>query len=85
MLAIEAFPQFQSIGFETRIGSVVNVTVIKQIGPILTAVMLAGRVGGALTAELGTMKVTEQLDAMRAMGSDPIRAWRCRVSWPVFR
>src|SRR5947207_7883971 len=54
-------------------GSVINFWVVKQIGPVLAAVMLAGRVGGALTAELGTMNVTEQLDAMRVMGSDPIR------------
>ncbi len=74
VLAIEAYPQFQSIGFETRIGSVINISVVKQIGPVLTGVMLAGRVGGALTAELGTMKVTEQIDAMRAMAADPIRA-----------
>jgi hypothetical protein len=40
---------------------------------VLAAVMLAGRIGGALTAELGTMNVTEQLDALRVMGSDPIR------------
>ena len=46
---------------------------VKQIGPVLAAVMLAGRIGGALTAELGTMNVTEQLDALRVMGSDPIR------------
>ncbi|HZK81179.1 MAG TPA: ABC transporter permease, partial [Humisphaera sp.] len=46
---------------------------VKQIGPVLAAVMVAGRVGGALTAELGTMNVTEQLDALRVMGSDPIR------------
>ena len=43
------------------------------IGPVLAAVMLAGRIGGALTAELGTMNVTEQLDALRVMGADPIR------------
>ena len=49
------------------------VSVVKQIGPVLAAVMLAGRVGGALTAELGTMNVTEQLDALRVMGADPIR------------
>jgi phospholipid/cholesterol/gamma-HCH transport system permease protein len=73
VLAIEAFPQFQSIGFAGRIGSVINVSVVKQIGPVLTAVMLAGRVGGALTAELGSMKVTEQIDAMRVMAADPIR------------
>jgi phospholipid/cholesterol/gamma-HCH transport system permease protein len=74
VLAIEAFPQFQAIGLENHIGSVINISVVKQIGPVLTAVMLAGRVGGALTAELGTMKVTEQIDALRAMATDPIRA-----------
>lgn len=74
VLAIETYPQFKAIGLETRIGSVINVSVVKQIGPVLTAVMLAGRVGGALTAELGTMKVTEQIDALRAMAADPIRS-----------
>jgi phospholipid/cholesterol/gamma-HCH transport system permease protein len=74
VLAIEAHPQFEQIGMAGRIGSVINISVVKQIGPVLTAVMLAGRVGGALTAELGTMKVTEQIDALRAMASDPIRS-----------
>jgi len=73
VLAIEAFPQFQALGLENHIGSVINISVVKQIGPVLTGVMLAGRVGGALTAELGTMKVTEQIDALRAMATDPIR------------
>jgi phospholipid/cholesterol/gamma-HCH transport system permease protein len=74
VLAIETHPQFKAIGLESRIGSVINISVVKQIGPVLTAVMLAGRVGGALTAELGTMKVTEQIDALRAMAADPIRS-----------
>ncbi|MCL2640882.1 MAG: ABC transporter permease [Phycisphaerales bacterium] len=74
VLAIEMLPQFQSLGLAGRIGSVINISVIKQIGPVLTAVMLAGRVGGALTAELGTMRVTEQIDALRAMATDPTRA-----------
>jgi phospholipid/cholesterol/gamma-HCH transport system permease protein len=74
VLAIEAHPQFKAIGLEARIGSVINISVVKQIGPVLTGVMLAGRVGGALTAELGTMKVTEQIDALRAMATNPIRA-----------
>lgn len=73
VLAIEAHPQFKAIGLETRIGSIINISVVKQIGPVLTAVMLAGRVGGALTAELGTMRVTEQIDALRVMAADPIR------------
>jgi phospholipid/cholesterol/gamma-HCH transport system permease protein len=73
VLAIETHTQFKTIGQEQRLGSVINLSVVKQIGPVLAAVMLAGRVGGALTAELGTMNVTEQLDAMRVMGADPIR------------
>jgi phospholipid/cholesterol/gamma-HCH transport system permease protein len=73
VMAIETVNQFKSIGQETRIGAVINLSVVKQIGPVLAAVMLAGRVGGALAAELGTMNVTEQLDALRVMGADPIR------------
>lgn len=73
ILAFEGFRQFQSIGQEGRLGGVINLSMVKQIGPVLAAVMLAGRVGCALTAELGTMRVTEQLDAMRAMATDPVR------------
>ncbi|MCC6425218.1 MAG: ABC transporter permease [Phycisphaerales bacterium] len=73
ILAIEGYLQFAAIGQEGRLGGVINISLTKQIGPVLAAVMLAGRVGCALTAELGTMRVTEQLDAMRAMAADPIR------------
>jgi len=73
VLAVEAYTQFKTIGQEQRLGSIVSVSVVKQIGPVLTAVMLAGRIGGSLTAELGTMNVTEQLDALRVMGTDPIQ------------
>ena len=73
VLAVEAYSQFKSIGQENHLGSVISSSVVKQIGPVLAAVMLAGRVGGSLTAELGTMNVTEQLDALRVMGADPIR------------
>src|SRR6185437_1423555 len=65
VMAVETVNQFKAIGQETRIGAVINLSVVKQIGPVLAAVMLAGRVGGALAAELGTMNVTEQLDALR--------------------
>jgi phospholipid/cholesterol/gamma-HCH transport system permease protein len=73
VMAIESYNSFKQLGQEARLGSVINLSVVKQIGPVLAAMMLAGRVGGALTAELGTMNVTEQLDAMRVMGADPIR------------
>jgi phospholipid/cholesterol/gamma-HCH transport system permease protein len=73
ILAIEFYGQFEVLGMTTRMGGVINSSVVKQIGPVLAAVMVAGRVGGALAAELGTMRVTEQLDAMRAMSVDPIK------------
>ena len=73
ILALEFFAQFEVLGMTNRMGGVINASVVKQIGPVLAAVMVAGRVGGALAAELGTMRVTEQLDAMRAMSVDPIR------------
>src|SRR4029079_18686011 len=73
VMAVETHTQFKSIGQEERIGSIIGLSVVKQIGPVLAAVMLAGRIGGSLTAQLGTMNVTEQLDALRVMGSDPIR------------
>lgn len=73
VMAVESYNQFKALGQEERMGSIINLSVVKQIGPVLAAVMLAGRIGGALTAELGTMNVTEQLDALRVMGADPIR------------
>jgi len=89
VLAIESFTQFESFGQEDKLGGLINVSVIKQIGPVLAAVMVAGRVGCALAAELGTMRVTEQLDALRAMAADPIlylvvpRFIACLVMTPV--
>lgn len=73
VLGVEMFEQFKAFGQETRLGGVIHISVVKQIGPVLAAVMIAGRVGGAVSAELGSMRVTEQLDALRVMGSDPIR------------
>ena len=72
-LAVQAYDQLAGMGLEEHLGVLINLAVVKELGPVLAAVMLAGRVGGALTAELGTMNVTEQIDAVRSMGTDPIR------------
>ncbi|MBP8606145.1 MAG: ABC transporter permease [Phycisphaerae bacterium] len=72
ILAIQAYGQLASMGFEERLGVLINIAVVKELGPVLAAVMLAGRVGGALTAELGTMNVTEQIAAVESMGTNPI-------------
>lgn len=73
VLAVQSYAQFHALGLESRLGAVINTTLVKELGPVLAATMLAGRVGGAMAAVLGTMRVTEQIDALTAMGADPIR------------
>jgi len=73
VLAVQSYFQFEAMGRAAWSGAVINLSVVKELGPVLAGVMIAGRVGGALAAGLGTMKVTEQIDALRALGADPIR------------
>ena len=72
VLAVQSHFQFSQIGLETRLGAVINMSLVRELGPVLAATMLAGRVGGAMAAELGTMRVTEQIDALESMGANPI-------------
>ncbi len=72
VLAVQSYSQFHAIGFENRLGAVINVSLVRELGPVLAATMLAGRVGGAMAAVLGTMRVTEQIDALTTMGADPV-------------
>jgi phospholipid/cholesterol/gamma-HCH transport system permease protein len=72
VLAVQSYFQFKQIGLETRLGGVINMTLLRELGPVLAATMLAGRVGSAMAAELGTMRVTQQIDALSAMGVNPV-------------
>ncbi|QEH34409.1 ABC transport permease subunit MlaE [Aquisphaera giovannonii] len=72
VLAIQAFHSFSMMGLASRLGSVINISVVRELGPVLAATMLAGRVGSSMAAELGTMRVTEQIDALTALGTNPI-------------
>ena len=72
VLAVQAHSQFAMMGLATRLGSVINISLVKELGPVLAATMLAGRVGSAMSAELGTMRVTEQIDALAALGTNPV-------------
>ncbi len=72
VLAVQSYYQFQLLGLESRLGVVINQSLVRELGPVLAATMLAGRVGGAMAAVLGTMRVTEQIDALTTMGADPI-------------
>ncbi len=71
--AVQAAYQFSSVVPLKYLGAVILRSVIIELGPVLTALVVGGRVGAAIAAELGSMKVTEQIDAMRAMGVNPIR------------
>lgn len=73
VLAVQAYYQFRSLGMESRLGVMINLSMYRELGPVLAATMLAGRVGSAIAAELGTMKVTEQIDALAAMGASPVQ------------
>jgi len=72
VLAVQAYSQFAMMGLASRLGSVINISLVKELGPVLAATMLAGRVGSSMAAELGTMRVTEQIDALSALGTNPI-------------
>jgi phospholipid/cholesterol/gamma-HCH transport system permease protein len=73
VLAVQTYTQFKQFGFETRVGALINLSMCRELGPVLAATMLAGRVGSAIAAEIGTMRVTEQIDALTSMGANPIQ------------
>ncbi len=72
VMAVQTFNQFNHMGLATRLGSIINITLVRELGPVLAATMLAGRVGSAMAAELGTMRVTEQVDALSTLGAHPL-------------
>jgi phospholipid/cholesterol/gamma-HCH transport system permease protein len=72
VFAVQTYHQFHKVKMDTAVGPVVSVAMTRELAPVLTALMVAGRVGAAIAAELGTMRVTEQLDAMRTMGTSPV-------------
>jgi phospholipid/cholesterol/gamma-HCH transport system permease protein len=73
VLAAQTYDQLRLMRLETQLGAVINVSLVQELGPVLAATMLAGRVGSSIAAELGTMRVTEQIDALRSLGADPIQ------------
>ncbi len=72
VLAVHSFNQFRLLGFQSWVGGIINRALVRELGPVLAATMLAGRVGSAMAAELGTMRITEQIDALSSMGTNPI-------------
>src|ERR1700731_2048772 len=67
VFAAQTYFQFNKLGMGSAVGAVVSVSICRELGPVLTGLMVAGRVGAAMAPEIGTMKVTEQIDALRAL------------------
>ncbi len=72
VLCAQTYFQFHKVRMDTATLAVVSVSMCSELGPVLTALMVAGRVGAALAAELGTMRVTEQIDALRTLATHPV-------------
>jgi phospholipid/cholesterol/gamma-HCH transport system permease protein len=73
IIALQMARALNTYGASSQVGSIVSLTLVRELGPVLTAILVAGRNASGIASELGSMKVTEQIDAMRALGTDPIQ------------
>ncbi len=73
VLALQSYTGFKRFGAESLIGAVVSLSMTRELGPVLTGLMVAGRAGASMAAELGTMKVTEQIDALTTLATNPMK------------
>lgn len=89
VLGLQGYSILVDFGSEAALGVMVSLTLLRELGPVVTALLFAGRAGSALTAEIGLMKATEQLSAMEMMGVDPLkrvvtpRLWAGIISMPI--
>lgn len=73
VLVLQTVPTLSAYGSQNLTGQLVATSLIRELGPVLSALMVSGRIGSAISAELGSMVVSQQIDAMRALGTDPVR------------
>lgn len=73
VLILQMYPTLEYYGAQSNTGQGIATSLIRELGPVLTALIVAGRVGSAISAELGAMVVSQQIDAMRALGTSPVR------------
>lgn len=89
VMTIQSYPTMTKFGAEAWIPSMVAISIIREIGPVITALICAGKVGSGIGAELGSMKVTEQIDAMEVSGTNPFkylvvtRVWATTLMIPI--
>ena len=73
VMALQSAKSLKAFGAVNLTGQLVSLSLVRELGPVLTALMVAGRVGSGIASQLGSMVVTQQIDAMRALGTDPIK------------
>ena len=73
IISLQMARALNTYGASSEVGSIVSLTLVRELGPVLTALMVSGRNASGIASELGSMKVTEQIDAMRALGTDPLQ------------
>jgi phospholipid/cholesterol/gamma-HCH transport system permease protein len=73
VMGLQMSRALSTYGAQGQIGQIVSITLVRELGPVLTAILVAGRNASGMASELGSMKVTEQIDAMRALGTDPVQ------------
>jgi phospholipid/cholesterol/gamma-HCH transport system permease protein len=89
VLSLQGYTTLVRFGAENSLGAVVGLGLIRELGPVLTALLTTGRAGSSVTAEIGTMKATEQLDGLRMLAIDPVdyvvrpKAWAMGVAMPL--
>ena len=89
VLALQSYSGFSRFNAESTIATVVILSITRELGPVLAGLMVAGRVGASIAAEIGTMKVTEQIDALKTLSTNPFkylvapRVWACVITMPI--
>ena len=89
VIALQSYSGFASVGAESMVANVVLISVTRELAPVLSALMVAGRIGAAMAAEIGTMRVTEQIDALTTLSTNPFkyliapRVWAGLIIMPL--
>lgn len=89
VIGLQSYNTLRRFGAEQQLGQLVALSIVRELGPVVTALLFAGRAGSALTAEIGLMKATEQLDSLEMMGVDPYRQvfvprfWASFIALPI--
>jgi phospholipid/cholesterol/gamma-HCH transport system permease protein len=83
VMALQTAVALAAFGAKLYLGEAVALSIVRELGPVLTALMVGGRVGAGITAELGSMTVSEQVDALRSLGADPVRKLVVPRTWAL--